>query len=366
LSGKTRDLSAETSVTVQNAPLLLRALRGERTSRAPFWFMRQAGRYLPEYRALRQKNADFVRFCLNPPHAAEVTLQPLRRFGMDAAILFADILLIPHALDVGLVFKEGEGPVLSPVRDAAAIDRLESAAPAVADRLAAVYETVSRVRTALEPDKALIGFAGSPWTVATYMVEGGGGHDFTTVRHLALTEPTLFQRLVDILVGTTIDYLDRQIQAGADAVQLFDTWAGALPAAEFDRWCVAPTAAIVAALRARHPHVPIIGFARGAGTGLAQYGAQTGIDAIGLDAGVAPGWAAEHLPRHLCLQGNLDPLLIAVGGEAMDAAARTILSAWRQRSFVFNLGHGITPDVPIANVERLSTLLQSWRREQDS
>ena len=239
MSGKTRALAVETSVTEPDAPLLLRALRGERTSRAPFWFMRQAGRYLPEYRAVRQQNADFVRFCLNPPHAAEVTLQPIRRFGMDAAILFADILLIPYALDVGLAFKEGEGPVLTPVRDAAAISRLENAAPAVADRLGAVYETVSRVRAALDPDKALIGFAGSPWTVATYMVEGGGGHDFRTVRRLALTEPDLFQRLVDVLVGTTIAYLDRQIRAGADAVQLFDTWAGALPPSEFERWCVA-------------------------------------------------------------------------------------------------------------------------------
>jgi uroporphyrinogen decarboxylase len=366
LSGKTRDLSAETSVTEADPPLLVRALRGERTARAPFWFMRQAGRYLPEYRALRQQSPDFVRFCLNPPHAAEVTLQPLRRFGMDAAILFADILLIPHALDVDLVFKEGEGPVLSPVRDAAAVDRLEKAAPAVAGRLAAVYETVSRVRGALDPDKALIGFAGSPWTVATYMVEGGGGHDFRTVRRFALTEPDLFQRLVDVLVDTTIAYLDRQIQAGADAVQLFDTWASALPAAEFERWCVAPTAAIVTALRARHPHVPIIGFARGAGTGLVRYATATRIDAIGLDAGVAPAWAADQLPQSLCLQGNLDPLLIAIGGTAMDAAAHAILSAWRQRAFVFNLGHGITPDVPIANVDRLSAILHAWRREQTS
>jgi uroporphyrinogen decarboxylase len=186
------------------------------------------------------------------------------------------------------------------------------------------------------------------------------------VRRFALTEPDLFQRLVDVLVDTTIAYLDRQIQAGADAVQLFDTWASALPAAEFERWCVAPTAAIVTALRARHPHVPIIGFARGAGTGLVRYATATGIDAIGLDAGVAPAWAADQLPQALCLQGNLDPLLIAIGGPGMDAAAHAILSAWRQRAFVFNLGHGITPDVPIANVDRLSAILHAWRREQTS
>jgi uroporphyrinogen decarboxylase len=359
----TRGDPSESRVTDTRSSSFLRALAGERTDRAPFWFMRQAGRYLPEYRALRQRSPDFVRFCLDPDLAAEATLQPLRRFDMDAAILFADILLVPHALDIGLAFKNGEGPVLEPVRDAAGVARLEAACDGVGARLAPVYETVARVRGALAPDKALIGFAGSPWTVATYVVEGGGGHDFQRVRRLALAEPALFARLVDVLVRATIDYLDRQIQAGADAIQLFDTWAGVLPAAEFERWCVAPTAEIVTALRRRHPGVAVIGFPRGAGTSLARYGTATGVDAIGLDAGVAPAWAAAELPPRLCLQGNLDPLLLATGGAAMEDAARTILEAWRNRAFVFNLGHGIAPDVPVAHVEALSAILSGWRRE---
>lgn len=360
---KSRARFSEARVTDRDPPLLLRALAGERTPRAPFWFMRQAGRYLPEYRALRKESPDFVAFCLHPERAAEVTLQPLRRFDMDAAILFADILLIPHALGAGLAFKEGEGPVLETVRDAATVARLEAQTDAAADRLAPVYETVSRVRAALAPDKALIGFAGSPWTVASYMVEGGGGHDFLHIRRMAIAQPELFARLIDVLVRSTVDYLDRQIVAGADAVQLFDTWAGVLPAAEFERWCVAPTAAIVAALRRRHPGVKIIGFPRGAGTGLRRYGSATGVDALALDAGVAPDWAAENLPAKLCLQGNLDPLLLAIGGTRMEDAAHAILSAWRDRAFVFNLGHGITPDVPVAHVEKLSALLSAWRRD---
>jgi len=345
-------------------PILVRALAGEATSRAPFWFMRQAGRYLPEYRAIRATAPDFVAFCLDPEKACEVTLQPLRRFGMDAAILFADILLVPHALGASVAFKAGEGPVLEPVRDAASVARLEQGLSGAAHALASVYETVARVRAALDPDKTLIGFAGSPWTVATYMVEGGGGHDFMRVRGLALREPDVFQGLVDLLVEATIAYLGRQAEAGADALQLFDTWSGVLPAAGFERWVVAPTARIVKALRARHPGVPIIGFPRGAGTNLMRYAEATRVDAIGLDAGVAPAWAASELPRHACLQGNLDPLLVALGGEAMDTAARGILHAWRDRAFVFNLGHGITPDVPVANVERLSVMLREWRREE--
>lgn len=365
-SGKTTCMSRQIDATDASRPLLVRALAGERTPRAPFWFMRQAGRYLPEYRALRQRSPDFVRFCLDPDLAAEVTLQPLRRFDMDAAILFADILLIPHALDVGLAFKEGEGPVLEPLVDDNDIARIERARHAVADRLAAVYETVARVRSALPADKALIGFAGSPWTVATYMVEGGGGHDFKRVRRMALSAPTMFARLIDVLVETTIAYLDRQIAAGADAIQLFDTWAGVLPASEFERWCIAPTARIVAGLRRLHPHIPLIGFPRGAGTGLADYAASTGVDALGLDAVVAPRWAAQNLPRSLCLQGNLDPLLLAAGGGAMDEAALEILGAWADRAFVFNLGHGITPDVPVAHVERLSSLVAGWKRDRAS
>jgi uroporphyrinogen decarboxylase len=360
MGGKTPEVS-ETSVP-ETSRLLIRALRGERTERAPFWFMRQAGRYLAEYRAVRATAPDFIRFCLDPEKATEVTLQPIRRFGMDAAILFADILLIPHGLGVDVAFKEGEGPVLEKVGDASAIARLRDQVPYVADRLAAVYETVRRLRRDLPESCALIGFAGSPWTVATYMVEGGGGHDFLAVRRLALRDPGAFAALIDVLVDATVEYLSRQVTAGADALQLFDTWAGILPAAEFQRWCVAPTAEIVRRLRARHPGVPVIGFARGAGTGLVDYASRTGIECVGLDAGVAPGWAAANLPTGLCLQGNLDPLLIALGGAPMEEAARTILSAWAERAFVFNLGHGITPDVPVENVARLSAIVQAWRR----
>lgn len=346
----------------RDAPLLVRALRGERTSRAPFWFMRQAGRYLPEYRALRAEVPDFIAFCLDPVRASEVTLQPLRRFGMDAAILFADILLVPHALGLEVAFRESVGPQLSVVRDAAAVASLERNLAASADRLAAVYDTVSRVRAGLPDTAALIGFAGSPWTVATYMVEGGGGHDFVEVRRMARREPALFAALIDVIERLTIAYLDRQVAAGADAIQLFDTWAGVLAAEEFDRWCLQPTRRIVAALRARHPALPLIGFPRGAGTNLLRYAGETGIDSVGLDAGVAPRWAATALPPRLCLQGNLDPILIGVGGETMLEAARAVLDAWSDRAFVFNLGHGITPDVPVDNVAALSSLVAAWRR----
>jgi uroporphyrinogen decarboxylase len=346
----------------ETSRLLLRALRGERTERAPFWFMRQAGRYLAEYRAVRAQAPDFIRFCLDPERAAEVTLQPIRRFDMDAAILFADILLIPYALGVDVAFREGEGPVLAKVEDAAAIAKLRDQVPHAAERLAAVYDTVARVRRDLPDSCALIGFAGSPWTVATYMVEGRGGHDFLNVRRLALRAPEAFAELTGVLVDATVEYLSRQVAAGADALQLFDTWAGVLPAAEFERWCIAPTAEIVRRIRLRHPGVPIIGFARGAGTGLVDYARGTAIDAVGLDAGVAPSWAAANLPQNLCLQGNLDPLLIALGGAPMEKAAQTILQAWNERAFVFNLGHGITPDVPVENVARLSAQLLAWRR----
>lgn len=346
--------------------LLVRTLRGEATERAPFWFMRQAGRYLPEYRALRAEVPDFIGFCLDPVRAAEVTLQPIRRFGMDAAILFADILLIPHALGLNVAFKEGVGPQLSVVRNRADVDRLANRVATAADALSAVYETVARVRGALPETSALIGFAGSPWTVATYMVEGGGGHDFIEVRRMARRDRTAFAALIDVLVESTVAYLDRQILAGADAVQLFDTWSGVLAADEFERWCIAPTRRIVESLRRRHPLVPIIGFPRGAGTSLIRYAGETGIDAVGLDAGVAPSWAALALPARLALQGNLDPILMTIGGDAMLDAARQILDAWRARAFVFNLGHGITPDVPIDNVAALSRLILDWRRPDPS
>jgi uroporphyrinogen decarboxylase len=338
---------------------LLQALAGKRTDRPPFWFMRQAGRYLPEYRQVRAQAGDFLALCFDPPKAAEITLQPLRRFGMDAAILFADILLIPDAMGCRLAFRDGEGPVLEPVRDLDAVRRLDDDGARVAARLAPVYDTVSRVRAALPAEAALIGFAGSPWTVATYMVEGGGGHDFARARRFAFGDPAAFAMLIDRLVAATIDYLDAQIRAGAEAVQLFDTWAGELSSAEFERWCIEPTRAITTALKHRHPAVPVIGFPRRAGANLLAYQARAGIDAIGLDAGVPLDWAATQLQPVSPIQGNLDPMLLAFGGAAMLEATQRILDRWGGRPFVFNLGHGITPDVPVSHVAALSERLRA-------
>ncbi len=323
--------------------------------------MRQAGRYLPEYRELRARAGSFLQLCLNPEHAAEVTLQPIRRFAMDAAILFADILLVPQAMGQRLEFREGEGPVLEPVRHAAAIDALTDDPAQILQRLKPVFETVHRVAAALPFDTALIGFAGSPWTVATYMVEGGSSRDFATVRRLAYHEPALFQRLIDLLVDATSAYLEGQIRAGAEAIQLFDSWAGVLPEAEFQRWCIAPTREIVARLRRTHPGVPVIGFPKGAGVMIEAYAAETGITSVGLDQTVPLGWAAATLQPHWALQGNLDPLLLVIGGQPMQEAAHRILEAFGRGPFVFNLGHGIVPETPPEHVAQLCELIRHWR-----
>jgi uroporphyrinogen decarboxylase len=326
--------------------------------RPPFWFMRQAGRYLPEYRALRAKAKDFVALCLTPEFASEITLQPLRRYGMDAAILFADILLLPHAMGQRLEFREGEGPVLEPIRDAAAVARLDPTQVHAA--LAPVHETVRRVAASLAPGQALIGFAGAPWTVATYMVEGRGGSDFSTVKRWAWRDPASFRQLIDRLVEATVDYLAAQIEAGAEAVQLFDTWAGALPADQFRQWCRDPILAIARGLRARHPSVPIIAFPRGAGI-LATELAES-VDAIGIDWAADPAWAAQALQPLAAVQGNLDPQLLVVGGKPMLAATDAILAALGQGPFVFNLGHGIVPETPPEHVQALCEHLKAWRR----
>jgi len=338
---------------------LLRALSRQPTARPPFWFMRQAGRYLPEYRAIRAKVRDFVALCLTPELATEITLQPLRRFDMDAAILFADILLLPKALGQPLEFREGEGPVLAPIRDAAAVDRLDPGP--MHERLAPVYETVRCVAAALGPDKTLIGFAGAPWTVATYMVEGHGGTDFATIKSWAWRDPGGFGRLIDRLVETTVAYLGAQIEAGAEAVQVFDTWAGALPADQFRRWCVAPLAEIVRRLRVRHPNVPVIGFPRGAAAMAPELVDATGIDAIGIDWSVDPRWAARRLQPRAAVQGNLDPRLLVVGGTPMREATEAILAALGHGPFVFNLGHGIVPETPPEHVQAVSEQVRSWR-----
>jgi uroporphyrinogen decarboxylase len=331
---------------------LLRALAGERQPVPPVWMMRQAGRYLPEYRATRAKAGSFLDLCYTPELAAEVTLQPIRRYGFDAAILFADILLVPQALGLELKFVEGEGPRLSTVTSAADLARLRPA-EAVHDTVAPVYETVARVAAELPPETALIGFAGAPWTVATYMIAGRGTPDQGPARRLMYGDPATFDALIDRITEATILYLSRQIEAGAEAVKLFDSWAGALPGRHFARYAVAPARRITQALHAAHPGVPVIGFPRGAGGSYADFAADTGVNALALDAGVDPAWAARALQPRLCVQGNLDPMLLVTGGEALVLETRATVEAFAGGAHVFNLGHGITPDADPANVDRM-------------
>ena len=333
---------------------LLRALRGERLERPPWWLMRQAGRYLPEYRALRAQARDFVDFCLNPALAAEATLQPVRRFGMDAAIIFADILLVPQALGQKLGFGD-DGPLLEPVDEAVGISGLKL--EGVASRLEPVGETIRRCRVSLPPQTALIGFAGAPWTVATYMVEGGGSRDFQRVKSWAYRDPNGFQGLIDLLTEATIDYLSMQIATGVEVVQLFDSWAGVLPENEFERWVIAPTRRITAALGERFPVVPVIGFPRGAGLLYERYVAESGVDAVSLDTTVPRGFARERLQPHLPVQGNLDPVLLVIGGEALERAVSELRATLSGRPYVFNLGHGVLPQTPPENVGMLAKLL---------
>lgn len=330
-------------------PPLLAVLRGERQSRPPIWLMRQAGRYLPEYRELRAEKGGFLDLCYDSATAAKVTLQPIERFAFDGAILFSDILVIPHALGQELWFEPGEGPRLAPpLAEADLADLI-----AMPERLAPVIETVRQVRAQLPRQTTLLGFAGSPWTVATYMVAGAGSRDQGAARRLAYTQPARFEALIDAIVAMTADYLCAQIEAGVDAVQLFDSWAGSLSPAQFRQWVIAPNAAIVKAVKARHRDVPIIGFPKGAGAKLVDYANEVGVDALGLDETIDPRWAAKVLPRDIPLQGNLDPLALIAGGATLDRAIDTILEALADRPHIFNLGHGILPDTPIENVERL-------------
>ncbi len=329
----------------------LRVLAGDAVWPPPVWLMRQAGRYLPEYRAVRASTAGFVDLCLTPAKAAEVTLQPIRRFGFDAAILFSDILMLPYALGQGLSFVEGEGPMLPPIRDSAGLAALDPAQ--VESRIAPILETVGRVRESLGPETALIGFAGSPWTVASYMVEGQGSRDFAEVRGLAYRDPALFDALIATVTDSTITYLARQIEAGADAVMLFDSWAGVLPPAQFRRYVIEPTRVIAAALRERFPATPVIGFPRLAGAMLAEYAAVTGVQAVGVDTAADPVQVARMVPHGTALQGNIDPLAVVAGGRAMADAAQAVLDAWKGRPFIVNLGHGIVPHTPPDHVGAL-------------
>jgi uroporphyrinogen decarboxylase len=316
--------------------------------------MRQAGRYLPEYQALRAAKGGFLELVYDPEAAAEITLQPVRRFGFDGAILFSDILIIPYALGQDLVFEAGEGPRLSP----ALVDASLGALARIPARLEPIYRTVENVRARLPAETTLLGFAGSPWTVATYMIAGHGSRDQAKARLYAYRDPAGFQTIVDAVADMTVDYLAGQIDAGAEAVQLFESWAGSLAPDQFARWVIAPNARIVGALKARHPEVPVIGFPKGAGAKLQAYARETGVDAIGLDETIDPAWAARELPADMPLQGNLDPVALLAGGAALEKAVGRILSELQGRPHIFNLGHGIIRETPIAHVEQLLALVR--------
>lgn len=334
----------------------LRALDGEAVWPPPLWMMRQAGRYLPEYRSIRAEAGSFLEFCYDPKCAVEATLQPIRRFGFDAAILFSDILVVPDALGQKVSFESGEGPRLPPISERHEVLALREAPDF--HRLAPIFETINRLKQDLPRGTPLIGFCGAPWTVASYMIAGRGTPDQAPARLFAYRDPSSFELLIERLISASVDYLNRQIEAGVDAIQIFDTWAGVLPAGEFERWCVKPITALVAGIRKSHPKLPVIVFARGAGPRLGELRDLTGADALGLDTAVDPHWAARTLPPSVTLQGNLDPLALIAGGQALDAAVGRILAAFRHRPHIFNLGHGILPETPIAHVERLVHLVR--------
>jgi uroporphyrinogen decarboxylase len=335
---------------------VMRVLAGEAVWPPPIWLMRQAGRYLPEYRALRAKAGDFIELCTRPELAAEITLQPVRRYGFDAAILFSDILMLPWALGWGLAFKEGEGPVLPRLETAADVDRLRPAA--VLPAIGPILETVRRCRAALPSSVDLIGFAGSPFTVACYMVEGGGSKEFARIRTMAHGQPNVLEGLIDVLVVGTVDYLSAQVQAGAQLLMLFDSWAGVLSPLLFQAHVIEPTRRIVAALRERHPDVPIIGFPRLAGVQVGAYARGTGVNAVALDTGTEVAIAFGLLPEGVATQGNLDPMALVAGGPALAGEVRHLLGAVRGRPHIFNLGHGIVPQTPPEHVAELVRLVR--------
>lgn len=334
-----------------NTPLFLNTLRGYAAQCPPVWIMRQAGRYLPEYRALRAQAGDFLSLCYNPEWAAEVTLQPIRRFDLDASIIFSDILVVPHGLGQKLWFETGEGPKLEPISTAKEIAAFDI--ERMTEKLAPVYEAVSRVRAELDPSKALIGFCGAPWTVATYMIEGGGSKDHVATRAFAYQNPALFGDLIDLLVEASVRHLQMQIAAGAQAVQVFDSWAGSLTAEGFERWCVEPIAKITRKIRALAPQVPVIGFPRGAGMHLPSFVAGTMVDGVGLDTSMSADWAHRELPKTVPVQGNLDPALMMADPDQMRAAVLKVRQSFRGRPHILNLGHGIPQTADIAQVEAL-------------
>lgn len=329
--------------------LLLETLRGKKSDRTPVWLMRQAGRYLPEYRELRASKGGFLELCYDAEAAAEVTLQPIKRFAFDGAILFSDILIVPHAMGQNLWFEAGEGPRLAPKITEVALASLERAP----EHFEAIYKTVRRVASLIDDKTTFMGFAGSPWTIATYMVQGQGSKDQAVTRRYAYKDEVAFGELIDAIIENTVEYLLGQVDAGVEAIQLFDSWAGTLSPAQFEKWVIAPNAEIISRLKAVHPDLSIIGFPKGAGAKLLAYANETGASAIGLDETVDPLWAHENLPAGLPLQGNLDPLALIAGGEALEKSARHILQIFEDRPHIFNLGHGILPDTPIEHVEQL-------------
>ena len=332
--------------------LILRALSGETLPTPPIWMMRQAGRYLPEYRATRAQAGDFLSLCYNSDLAAEVTLQPIRRYGFDAAILFADILLLPQALGADLWFETGEGPRLSTITTMAGVTALKPA-EAVHDTLAPIYETVRILARELPAATTLIGFAGAPWTVASYMIAGRGTPDQGPAHALKAADRATFAALIDRITAATIEYLSAQVQAGAEVVKLFDSWAGSLKGQDFTDFAVAPTARIVSALKTRHPGLPVIAFPREAGTGYIGFAAATGADCVALDNSVSPEWAAANVQSSGCVQGNLAPDHMVTGGAALVNETRRVVDAFRGGPHIFNLGHGITPDADPSNVSRM-------------
>lgn len=337
----------------------LETLAGRRFATPPVWLMRQAGRYLPEYRAVRATTRSFLEFCYTPDKAVEVTLQPIRRFGFDAAIIFSDILVVPDALGQKVWFEEGEGPKLEALTDPAQFARLSRAR--LADHLAPVYEAIRQTRAALPRETALLGFAGAPFTLACYMIEGSGSRDFAKVKKWAYGHPESFGLLIDLLVESVVDHLSNQVEAGVDGVQLFDSWAGVLPEEQLFRWSLDPMVRIATGLRERHPNVPVLAFPRAVGPAALMYRRPDSFSALSLDTGIGAHWAAKELQPHICVQGNLDPIMLVVGGAALEREARRILDKLGHGSFIFNLGHGVVPQTPPEHVAQLVEIVRTWK-----
>ncbi len=350
--------NSQTSMQSKNKALL-NVLNGEASARRPVWMMRQAGRYLPEYREVRKQAGSFLTLCGDPKLACEVTLQPIRRFDLDAAIIFADILLLPNALGQKLDFQEGEGPVLEPINDSTGVSALR--AEGAVSKLEPVFEALGLVSASLPSHVTLIGFCGAPWTVATYMVAGRGTSDQRPAREAAYKNEPWFGELIDILVETSVEYLVKQVDAGAEVLQIFDTWAGVLSDDLYDRWCIAPTRSIVRQVKAARPTVSIIGFPRGSGLRYRKFVSETGVDAVSLDWSVPLDWARDEIQPLVPVQGNLDPIALASGGEALRRETQRILDGLDGSRHIFNLGHGILPDTPIEHVEALLSQIRGTK-----